>query len=39
MECGHTLEDILTAYVRDNDDKLDYDNEVIARRKQIITNR
>jgi hypothetical protein len=33
----HTLEDVLTSYVRHNDNKFDYDNEGIAHRKHIIT--
>ena len=39
MEYWHTLEDVLTQYVRQNDNKFDYDNEGIARRKHIIANR
>jgi len=35
----HTLEDVLTQYVRHNDNKFDYDNEGIAHRKHIITDR
>ena len=35
----HTLDDILTKYVRHNDNKLDYDKEGIAHRKQIAVNR
>ena len=34
----HTLDDVLTQYVRHNDDKLDYDNEGIAHRKHIIAD-
>jgi hypothetical protein len=35
----HTLEDVLTQYVRHNDNKFDYDNEGIAHRKQINADR
>jgi hypothetical protein len=35
----HTLEDVLTSYVRHNDNKSDYDNEGIAHRKHIIVGR
>jgi len=35
----HTLEDVLTQYVRHSDNKFDYDNEGIAHRKHIIVNR
>ena len=35
----HTLEDVLKQYVRHNDNKLDYDNEGIAHRKQINADR
>ena len=35
----HTLEDVLTAYVRHDDHKFDYDNEGIAHRKHIIADR
>jgi hypothetical protein len=35
----HTLEDVLTSYVRHNDNKFDYDNEGIAHRKHIVINR
>ena len=31
----YTLDDILTKYVRHNDNKFDYDNEGIAHRKHI----
>jgi len=34
----HTLEDVLTQYVRHNDNKFDYDNQGIAHRKQIIAD-
>jgi len=34
----HTLEDVLTQYVRHNDNKFDYDSEGIAHRKHIIVN-
>jgi hypothetical protein len=32
------LEDVLTQYVRHNDNKFDYDNQGIARRKHIIAD-
>jgi len=35
----YTLDDILTKYVRHNDNKFDYDNEGIAHRKHIVVNR
>jgi hypothetical protein len=35
----HTLEDVLTQYVRHNDNKFDYDSEGIAHRKHIIVDR
>jgi len=35
----YTLDDILTKYVRHNDNKFDYDNQGIAHRKHIIVNR
>ncbi|MGC8699326.1 MAG: hypothetical protein ACP5RE_04030, partial [Candidatus Acidifodinimicrobium sp.] len=35
----HTLEDVLTQYVRHDDHKFDYDNEGIAHRKHIIADR
>jgi hypothetical protein len=35
----HTLEDVLTQYVRHNDNKFDYDKEGIAYRKQINVER
>ena len=35
----HTLDDILTKYVRHNDNKFDYDNQGIAHRKHIVVNR
>jgi len=35
----HSLEDVLTQYVRHNDNKFDYDNERIAHRKHIVVNR
>jgi len=38
-EYWYTLEDVLTSYVRHNDNKFDYDNEGIAHRKHIIANR
>jgi hypothetical protein len=38
-EYWHTLEDVLTQYVRHNDNKFDYDNEGIAHRKHIIADR
>ena len=38
-EYWHTLEDILTQYVRHNDNKFDYDGEGIAHRKHIIADR
>jgi len=34
----YTLNDILTKYVRHNDNKFDYDNEGIAYRKHIVVN-
>jgi len=37
-EYWHTLEDVLTSYVRHNDNKFDYDNEGIAHRKHIIVD-
>jgi hypothetical protein len=37
-EYWHTLEDVLTQYIRHNDGKFDYDNEGIARRKHIIAD-
>jgi len=38
-EYWHTLEDVLTQYVRHNDNKFDYDHEGIAHRKHIINDR
>jgi hypothetical protein len=38
-EYWHTLEDVLTKYVRHNDNKFDYNNEGIAHRKHIVVNR
>jgi len=38
-EYWYTLEDILTKYVRHNDNKFDYDNQGIAHRKHIVVNR
>jgi len=38
-EYWHTLEDVLTSYVRHNDNKFDYNNEGIAQRKPIIVDR
>jgi hypothetical protein len=35
----YTLDDILTKYVRHNDNKFDYDIEGIAHRKHIVVNR
>jgi len=35
----YTLDDILTKYVRHNDNKFDYDHEGIAQRKHIINDR
>jgi len=35
----HTLEDVLTQYVRHNDNKFDYDNQGIAHRKHIIVDK
>ena len=35
----HTLDDILTKYIRHNDNKFDYDKKGIAHRKQIAVNR
>jgi len=35
----HTLEDVLTKYVRHNDNKFDYDSEGIAIRKHIIVDK
>jgi len=35
----HTLEDVLTEYVRHSDNKFDYDGEGIAHRKHIVVNR
>ena len=35
----HNLEDVLTQYVRHNDNKFDYDSEGIAHRKNIIADR
>jgi len=35
----HTLEDVLTSYVRHSDNKFDYDNQGIAHRKHIIVDR
>ena len=35
----HTLEDVLTQYVRHDDNKFDYDSEGIAHRKNIVVNR
>jgi len=35
----HTLEDVLTQYVRHNDNKFDYDHEGFAQRKHIINDR
>jgi len=34
----HTLEDVLTQYVRHNDNKFDYDSQGIAHRKHIIAD-
>ena len=38
-EYWYTLENVLTQYVRHNDNKFDYDNEGIAHRKHIIADR
>ena len=38
-EYWHTLEDVLTQYVRHTDNKFDYDNEGIAHRKHIIADK
>jgi len=38
-EYWYTLEDVLTSYVRHNDNKFDYDNNGIAHRKHIINDR
>jgi hypothetical protein len=38
-EYWHTVEDVLTQYVRHDDHKFDYDNEGIAHRKHIIADR
>jgi hypothetical protein len=38
-EYWYTLEDVLTQYVRHNDNKFDYDSEGIAHRKHIIVDR
>jgi len=38
-EYWYTLEDVLTSYVRHNDNKFDYDSEGIAHRKPIIVDR
>ncbi|PSN99018.1 hypothetical protein B9Q05_12210 [Candidatus Marsarchaeota G2 archaeon ECH_B_1] len=38
-EYWHTLQDVLTSYVRHNDNKFDYDNEGIAHRKHINVNK
>jgi hypothetical protein len=38
-EYWYTLEDVLTQYVKHNDNKFDYDNEGIAHRKHIIVDR
>jgi len=35
----HTLDDILTKYVRHNDYKFDYGNQGMAHRKHIVVNR
>ena len=35
----HNLEDVLTQYVRHNDNKFDYDNQGIAHKKHIFVNR
>ncbi len=35
----HTLEDVLTSYIRHDDHKFDYDNQGIAHRKHIIADR
>jgi hypothetical protein len=35
----HSLEDVLTSYVRHNDNKFDYNDRGIAERKHIIINR
>jgi hypothetical protein len=35
----HTLEDVLTQYVRHDDHKFDYDSEGIAHRKHIIVDK
>ena len=35
----YTLDDILTKYVRHNDNKFDYDNQGIAHKKHIIADR
>ena len=37
-EYWHTLEDVLTQYVRHNNNKFDYDNEGIAHRKHIVAD-
>ena len=34
----HTIDDVLTQYVRHSDNKFDYDNEGIAHRKHIIAD-
>ncbi|MGP6207903.1 hypothetical protein ACNF42_07760 [Cuniculiplasma sp. SKW3] len=38
-EYWHTLEDVLTQYVRHDDHKFDYDDEGIAHRKHIVADR
>ena len=38
-EYWHTLDQVLTQYIRHNDNKFDYDNEGIAHRKHIIADR
>ncbi|MGP6220499.1 hypothetical protein [Caldiplasma sukawensis] len=38
-ECWHTLNDVLTQYVRHDDHKFNYDNEGIAHKKHILANR
>jgi len=35
----YTLDDVLTQYIRHNDNKFDYDHEGIAQRKHIVVNR
>jgi len=35
----YTLDDVLTQYIRHNDNKFDYDHEGIAQRKHIVINK